>query len=124
MTDDLHKKEEQWLDATRRQLDASEASIDGATRGRLRAARREALSRAQASGSAFFPRWSWAPAAVLMVLVLFNLSGNVFQQTPMLDQSVQSTALLEDLPLLSGEDDLEMLGELEFYLWLAESDIG
>ncbi len=124
MTDRQRGDEDQWIAAARRTLDASEDAIDPATQGRLRAARREALSRATITSRWRLPLRYWAPAAFSAALVLFGFNTFQPQQSELPRDASASTALFEDLPLLSGEDDLDMLSDLEFYLWLAESDIG
>jgi len=116
---------QQWLARTRRQLDDSEDALDGATLGRLRAARREALARRAASHS-WRPRHFLVPGLSLALALVVVAGLNLSIIVPPGQQSLQSATLLEDLPILSGVESLDLIGEMEFYLWVeqASSDLG
>jgi len=106
-------------------FDASVAALDGSTRSRLNQARHAALKQAQQR-----PRtvW-WMPAlasAALAMLVALILPRMQPQQQP-LDASSNtaeevSLAAADDLTLLMNDENLDLLEEMEFYTWLAESD--
>ncbi|MEM7208194.1 MAG: DUF3619 family protein [Pseudomonadota bacterium] len=122
---DPDNEHSQWKSEVSRTLDASQDDIDGATLGRLRAARREALSRQIQK-----PLWQRpqivVPCAACAVAILTIVNLQIAQRPQISETPLASTGLLEDLPLLSGEDNLDMLGELEFYIWLEEAgqDLG
>ena len=107
-----------WLQKTRARLDAAEQDIDGATLGRLRAARREALA-GVARKPPLLQRWVWLPAggvALALALTVVPLG----QDEQALEVAASGPDVLEDLELLGGEDSLDMIGELEFYLWIEQ----
>lgn len=101
----------------RERFDASVAGLDGATRSRLAQARARALEagarrrRPFALGHGLLPVGAAAAAVLAAVLVL--------QTTRAPDPVVELTAF-GDLDILLGEEDLELLEELEFYAWLEE----
>lgn len=102
---------------TKRVFDDSVAALDAATRSKLTQARYRALEE-QASGrdrgwrSSLVPAGSVAATALVAFLV-------VWQATP--PAPVPQTAVLGDLEILLGEEDLKMLDEeIEFYGWLEE----
>ena len=106
-------------------LAAAQAEIVAkAEAARLAAARREALGHFAQRRQWRIPVRYWAPAAFSAAIVLIGLNTVQVDSVDLPGEAAANTALLEDLPLLSGEDDLELLDDLEFYLWLAESDIG
>lgn len=101
----------------KRMFDQSVGSIDAATRSRLTQARHRALQQLER------PRtragWLWAPAgglalAALAAVMLFERGG------PAPEVGLQASTL-DDLEILLGDQDLEMLDEeIEFYAWLEE----
>ena len=101
---------------TKRVFDDSVAALDAATRSRLTQARYRALEeqaspRGRGWRSALVPAGTMAATALVAWLV-------VFQQLP---SDPVRAASLNDLEILLGEEDLEMLDEeLEFYGWLEE----
>ncbi len=116
---------QKWLAHTRRQLDDSENWLDGATLGRLRAVRREALARRVAN-----PPWQasrYLVPGLSFALALVVVAGlNLSILVPLERQPLQNATLLEDLPILSGVESLDLIDEMEFYLWVEEvsSDLG
>ena len=106
--------EDKLLEGSKALFDSSVDTIDGATRARLRAARERALEELAPRARFGGPRM-WIPAvaaAALVALVtvpLLERSGT--------DADFESLAAT-DLEILLGEEELEMLAELEFYEWL------
>ncbi len=102
---------------TREAYRESVANLDGATQSRLTQARHRALEELPKSRSL---GWRWLPAGVaaaaaiaLVVLVVpsgIELDSRVANEAP------------DDLEILLGEDELEMIDELEFYAWIDELD--
>jgi hypothetical protein len=101
---------------TKRTFDASVAALDAATRSRLTQARYRALEERK-TGRGRGWRWSVIPVGtVAAALVVWFTVG----QSPPTTDAVAS-APLDDLEILLGDEDLEMLDEeLEFYGWLEE----
>jgi hypothetical protein len=122
MVDDKRTTSEQLLEDAKRLFDASVEGIDAGTAGRLRAARQRATREAAPWAWAASPRL-WLPAAaaagLLAVLVLPGL-----QQAPPDNERGFGTVAATDLEILLGEEELEMLAELEFYEWLDLQDGG
>jgi hypothetical protein len=99
-------------------LDKAVDELDGATQGRLRAARREALAARQSRPAWLVPLGGLATAATVAVLAL---------SLWLLPARQQPTALpsVEDMVLLSDEAELEFYEDLDFYLWLdTEKQVG
>lgn len=113
MSDEMNTSE--FERRTKRVFDDSVAGLDAATRSRLTQARHRALEARQPVRGGW--RWSLVPAGTLAaaaLVVWFTVS-----QGPAVTD-VQSTAL-NDLEILLGDEDLEMLDEeLEFYGWLED----
>lgn len=93
------------------------AGMDAATRSRLTQARHRALEELPKRRAA---RWRWVPAgaaaAAAVVMVLLVVSPDLG-----FDERVANEAP-DDLEILLGEDELEMIDELEFYAWIDELD--
>lgn len=90
-------------------LRESEHELDALTLARLRAARLRALQSAQPRR-----RWLLATTGLLGTAAALLLAlGAWWLQLP-----AQTPAALEDLPLLSAAEELELLDDLDFYLWL------
>jgi hypothetical protein len=102
---------------TKQVFDDSVDALDAATRSKLTQARYRALEeQASARGRGFRSSLVPAAAAAATALVAFLV---VWQQTP--PATVPQAASLNDLEILLGEEDLEMLDEeIEFYGWLEE----
>jgi hypothetical protein len=102
---------------TKRVFDDSVVALDAATRSKLTQARYRALEeqesmRDRSWRSSLLPAGTVAATALVAFLV-------VWQQTP--PATVPQAASLNDLEILLGEEDLEMLDEeIEFYGWLEE----
>ena len=100
-------------------LEASAQALDGATLSRLNRARQRALDAARAPRRALV-RWT-ALAATACVLVaavaLWRLPATPVAPTP---ASAPATAAprVDDLALVAGGADLELVEDLEFYAWL------
>ena len=100
-------------------FDESVASLDAQTRSKLTRARYRALEELEASAPAGW-RQQWMPAGVVAVGVLAVIM--LWQGQPAVSPETQAfdVAALNDLEILLGDEDLDMLQELEFYAWLDE----
>jgi hypothetical protein len=99
-------------------FDDSVADLDGATRSRLTQARHRALRALERPG--VMPQWYVArpqivagAVAVVAVGVVWLLAPDGASVVP-----VEGVAEVSDFELLLGEDDLDLIEELEFYAWL------
>lgn len=105
-----HDKDDELLTQIRQHLDESSDHLDAATLSRLNQARQQAQQVGQATR-----RWpkpvmalgATAASVTLMVSLLW---------TPVAHNSL----VMEDLPMLTASEDLELYQELEFYEWLAD----
>ena len=94
--------------------------IDAATRTKLRAARERALEEL-APRPRFGSAWLWVPAAVAAALVALVILPTVERDATEVEAGFEALAAA-DLEILLGEEELEMLAELEFYEWLDLQD--
>jgi hypothetical protein len=96
-------------------LQASAEQLDGATRSRLTQARHAALDAIkQRQGKSWF--WllpTTAAAATAIAAVLMNRPT----PAPQVEQ-VATTAVVDELEIVTSEDSLEFYRDVEFYAWL------
>ncbi len=107
----MSERQDDFLRRTRLVLDEAEQGVDGATRTRLAAARREAL----AAAGRRRPLWL-LPAGGLAVAAAVAVLSVGLWRTPPLAGSLDA---LEDIALLSDEADPAFYADLEFYAWIA-----
>jgi len=108
--------EERLLEGSKALFDSSVEDIDGATRARLHAARERALEELAPRARFGGPRL-WIPAVAAAALVALVTLPMLDQSGTGADTGFESMAAA-DLEILLGEEELEMLAELEFYEWL------
>lgn len=96
-------------------LDESVEHLDAATLSRLNQARQRALEAARRRAS---PSWQWwgLPAGGLAVAVLA-----VAVWWPRTAEIETPVSVMEDMEILVSAD-IEMLEDLEFFMWLDEAD--
>lgn len=97
-------------------LDKDLARLDGRVAGRLAAARQAAVRRVPARARTGL-RPFWVPAGAVAVAVL---AAVVLLRVPPASDPGQEA--LFDLEVLSANEQLEMLENLDFYLWLSSND--
>ncbi len=110
------EQEREFLDNIRSTLDRSAADLDPRTLARLREGRRHAL----AQGSRQRPGlWHWLrlPAAAFAVSMAL-MAVFLYLREP----AVQPYNGIEDLDIITSNENLDMLIDLEFYVWLAEEE--
>jgi hypothetical protein len=112
------KKARDFEERTKLLFDESVAALDGQTRSKLTQARYRAL---EELAERTRPAWgrSWVPAGVAAAVVLLSLTLWQGQMEP-LTQGGFDVAAVTDFELLLGEEELDMIEELEFYAWLEE----
>lgn len=116
--------EQSLLRGTASLIQSKDAALDSATLSRLHKARYAALEKHRTH------HWRWmsvggaVTAAALLTVVL-----QVTQDVPSLSHQESLTQLVEsepenidDLEMLASAADLELLEDLEFYLWLEKHD--
>ncbi|MGD8592851.1 MAG: hypothetical protein PVF82_08470 [Gammaproteobacteria bacterium] len=111
VTEDVLRK------AAKSTLDNSTALLDDDVRQRLQQARRNAMHAATRYPSRFAMRPSWVAAGSFAVLALVT-SVVFYQYRPVSESSPMAS--IEDMPILTAPEELELYEELDFYQWLAE----
>jgi hypothetical protein len=102
---------------TRELLNASAAALDGRVRSKLTQARFAAVEEARRGRGSFVWR-SWVPVGSLAgaaVLALLLWNGDISLNR---HDSGQTQNPLDDLDLMTADENLEMIEDLEFYQWL------
>jgi len=128
---ELNREERKLAEQASEKLRASVDQLDAATLSRLNQARQRALEELPGRHRYMPLRWlvptaSLAGAALVAVLLLQPSSPIVVDPT-----AIGSIAIAEDIlndqsvdfELLMGEDDLEMIEELEFFAWLTTEEL-
>jgi len=100
-------------------FDESVSALDAQTRSKLTRARYRALEELPGRSAPGWRAW-WIPAGavaagVLAVMLLWQGQPPVAPEAQTFD-----VAALSDLEILLGEEELDMIQELEFYAWLDE----
>ena len=67
-------------------------------------------------------RTHWVPAAAVAALLLVGIGVALLY--PELEQSPMPAGTFDDLVVIDSEDELELLEELEFYVWLEQQEQG
>ncbi len=115
-------------------LDNSLGQLGATTQSRLQAIRRNAIeqglskqgllskgsdkySTREKVQSEKWPRWVLPASGFASLALVVVLSIGLWQQAGISQNMIAS---IEDIPLLTATDDLELYEELEFYQWLAE----
>ena len=114
----MKSSDQKFTDEAKALFDESVEGLDAATLSTLNRNRHAALERARGTKL----RWMrWVPAtgvaAAIVVAVVLALPGNGVNTIP---------AVTTDVDILLGEESIEMLEDLEFYVWLdlQEDDVG
>jgi len=119
MNTDNVREDRAFEERTKLLFDESVAGLDAATRSKLTRARHRALEELEASAPVGW-RPQWIPAGVVAAVLVGVLL--LWQGQPAVSPDGQAfdVAALSDLEILLGEEDLDMIQELEFYAWLDE----
>jgi type VI protein secretion system component VasF len=99
---------------TQRLFTQSVAALDGQTRSRLAQARTKAIAARRR------PAWSMPGRLVLPAAAAAVTAALLVWQMLPPAATDPAVAELADLEILFGEDDLELIEELEFYAWIDE----
>ena len=101
-------KEQQFVQQIRDKLDHSLGELDAVTLARLKAARLTALEGRNRS-----PLWQ------NKMLLASAMSVTLLAGVWLIQKPLTPDLPLEDLQILTSNDDLELYRDLEFYQWLA-----
>lgn len=101
----------------KKQLDDSIEDLDPAITRRLQQARYSAIEKASTNkGWAFYQQAKYAMFAIAIVAVTLLYNVNV-------NDSAQTTLAMEsDIEMLTSNESLDLMQDLEFMQWLAESN--
>lgn len=115
MTDPNETSDDEKLARRSRQLfEHSVATLDASTRSKLTRARQAALDELNPQRSR--RRWLWMPLAGTAAAALV---AAVMLRAP--ERAVEPAGtVLEDLEIVSDQDSLELLEDVEFYAWMSD----
>lgn len=102
-----------WQDQVKQTLDERARDLDGATLAALNRARQNALDEVRHAPSA-----KWLPAGLIAATAVLMLAAGLGLRAPGPDME---TPAAPEVALLTSDESMEMLAELEFYLWLDEA---
>lgn len=113
-----HDKEQEFLNRVQKTLDNSVDEIDAGTRARLKAIRLNALESGQQKPAWYNPQvitdvFNQNRLVLATSMSVLILAGVWFVQKPTLKDFP-----VDDMQILTANDDLELYQELEFYQWL------
>lgn len=104
-------------DKARALFEDSVERLDASTRSKLTQARNRALD--EVNKGAARRRWLWAPAggvalAVVVAVVMLNPGGSR-------PRGEAGAPGLEDIDIVADSENLDMLQDVEFYMWLDDA---
>ncbi len=106
----MNETDRNLADQAKSVLDEKLTHLDAATLSRLNRIRQRALAQTRA------PRRRWLPAGLITAAAALVLAIAVLTRPPA--PAPEEPAPLEDLDLLVSRESLDMLADLEFYVWL------
>lgn len=114
--------EQLLLSAAKSTLENNIDQIDEQVQARLAAARREAIDACSTKQSvtAKFSNWILPVGGLAMVGAALLVAVTLW--TMPIEQKLEPVAVLEDINLLTGSEDIDFYQELEFYEWLAVNE--
>jgi len=122
-TPDSNREEPQtgFEQRARKLFDDSVDELDAATLSKLNQARQQALAELGDTASAH-GRWQrWMPAAGVAAALVVTIM--VARGPASVDPMAVPADAATDFEILTGEDSLEMLEELEFYAWIESAEL-
>jgi hypothetical protein len=109
--------ESRWLAQLRTQLDEDARDLDAETASKLNRARQRALDAGLARRRSRYGFLAYALTASIAALLALSVLVRVAERPePM--PAVATAPTADDLDLLAGTEELEMIEDLEFYAWL------
>lgn len=113
--DDKHaEKDDRFLQQVNAALDESVNELDVDTLRELRLRRSQAIEASRKR-----PAWLMPVGGLAMVATVAAFSVSVWLAAP--QSGAENMPAIEDMALLGDEESLEFYEELDFYLWLDES---
>ncbi len=122
------KREREFLAAVKSSLRHSEKNIDELTQARLRAARHRAVAAHQEK--TFWPvsgiltvDWLRSRRVALSAAMSLTIVGALLLLFNLQQPAQRLTPMLEDIELLTSNDDIELYQDLDFYVWIEDEQI-
>jgi hypothetical protein len=108
----------EFEERTKRLFEESVAALDGETRSKLTRARYRALEELESRRQ---PAWtrSLLPAGAVAAVAMLTVVLWHGRVQPV-DEASFDVVAVTDIEILLGEEELDMIEELEFYAWLEE----
>jgi len=116
--------EEHYLNYAKSQLREQREQLDGATRSTLNRARQRALDELERGKPIVAQRWLPIGIAGIVCLVAAGLAFNTLQFNEATPEPLVAKQApdVPNLDLMFADEGLEMLEDLDFYLWLESSE--
>ena len=123
-------RHEEFVERVGEALNSRAEALDGATRSRLNRARQSALATQSEKSLSRTARRNWMPAGGVAMVALFvavilvdgyqlgSPAGGGRDATAPSDPGLMFIRTAGDLDVLTVDEDLEMLHDLDFYNWL------
>ena len=118
MNTETVRKDRDFEERAKLLFDQSVAALDGETRSKLTQARYRALEELAGRPRSVWSR-SWLPAGAAAAVAVLSVTFWQGQMATVGDGAFD-VAAVTDLEILLGEEELDMIEELEFYAWLDE----
>ena len=118
MDSETVRKDQDFERRTKLLFEESVAALDGETRSKLTQARYRALDELSVPARRAWGR-AWLPAGAAAAVTMLSVMLWQGQVASVSDPSFD-VAAVTDLEILMGEEELEMIQELEFYAWLED----
>ncbi|HEY5624332.1 MAG TPA: hypothetical protein VIV14_11275 [Gammaproteobacteria bacterium] len=118
MMDENVTTDREFEERTKRLFDESVAALDGEIRSKLTQARYRALEELESPRQLAWMR-SLLPAGAVAAVAMLTVMLWQGQVQP-LDETSFDVAAVTDIEILLGDEELDMIEQLEFYAWLEE----
>lgn len=112
-------RDEKLIETVREHLDAGAADLDGRVCARLRAMRADALEEAARRRGWFFRLPRWVTAGGLATAVAAVVAVSLWVADVRRERTV---ATIDDMELITAQEQMQLYEDLDFYRWLAEQD--
>lgn len=102
-------------------LDQAERDLDAGTVARLRTARQQAIEQGLRRSTRLRPTWLLPVRGLVTAAVVLAVAGWLWFSVP---DTKPMQASVDDLELLSAQENPEFFADLDFYDWLDDTNAG